>query len=320
METRDEIINKMINQIKRTFDSTDSIRYEFVIWDRNRQILEKISGDSRCKEIEDVWCNFERSFKAALEDHPNATWVTGVARKLSSKKDIGNYSFFISTEEGDEDLEAPTPLSPIDTLNQQRTSQVQQQPTQQKEETEPKKSSSDMVMDTLNMLSAMYGGSNAALGDIHTPEGKITSFALQFQENRHREEMEKEKHLGKIASQETEIKNLNAKISELESRLKQLEHDNDRMKDKIERDKPYLKEYQKLKTKSGMIADTAGSALGTMLAGFLSQTKYAGVLGFLDKDNQEEEQQEAPEQSIEQIQEVKEEDVKPIIEEENEEI
>lgn len=94
--------------------------------------------------------------------------------------------------------------------------------------------------------------------------------------------------------------------------MEKLRFENEKMKNRLDKQKPKMAEYEKLKTKTGMIAATVGESLGHIMAGALSHTKYGALLGITEEIQtpQEEEdddeimqQQEEPQAQVVKVEE-----------------
>lgn len=164
---------------------------------------------------------------------------------------------------------------------------------------EKKQQRKNVVMDTnysqatgefFDLLGMILGGQDVSgLGSV---ENKRTALAMQIQEYKMKSDLQIERLNGNVSERDKKIAELEAKLSLLEKDHERMKTENERFKKTIENSRPKLEEYKRLKTKTGKIAEVAGTMVGTIVTTMAARSKYAPLLGLLEEDEQQEEQEE----------------------------
>lgn len=157
-------------------------------------------------------------------------------------------------------------------------------PFRNEEKKQPRKS---VVMDTnysqatgefFDMIGLILGGQTVSgLGDV---DNKRTALAMQIQEYKMKNDMQLERLNGTVAERDKSIAELKAKLELLEKEHEKMKSENERFKKYVENTRPKLKEYEKIKTKTGRMADMAGAVLGAIASNMVANSKYGALLGF----------------------------------------
>lgn len=167
---------------------------------------------------------------------------------------------------------------------------------QQAPKRQPHKS---VVMDTnysqatgefFDMIGLILGGQTVSgLGDV---DNKRTALAMQIQEYKMKNDMQLERLNGTLSERDREIAELKAKLTILEKDHEKMKSENERFKKSIENARPKLEEYKRLKSKTGRIAEVAGAMVGTIVTTMAARSKYGALLGLLEEEPQEGQEQE----------------------------
>lgn len=137
---------------------------------------------------------------------------------------------------------------------------------------------SQNVGEYFDMIGMILGGENVSgLGSI---DNKRTALAMQVQEYKMKNDMQIERLNGMVGDRDKSIAEMKAKLELLEKEHEKIKADNERYKKYIENARPKLKEYEKLKTKTGRMADMAGAVLGAIASNMVANSKYGALLGF----------------------------------------
>ncbi len=137
---------------------------------------------------------------------------------------------------------------------------------------------------------------------------------LKSERQRYEKEIEKEKTSRDETIRELKRENERLKteaeknVRKIDSLYRKMRRTEELQKDKDrrlrEKMKPILEEYDKLKSKLGYSSEMVGGMLGTVLAAFAKNSKYGGLLGFVDDPNEQEaEQAKAPQERSQTVQE-----------------
>lgn len=167
-------------------------------------------------------------------------------------------------------------------------------PFRNEEKKQPRK---NVVMDTnysqatgefFDLLGMILGGQDVSgLGSV---ENKRTALAMQIQEYKMKSDLQIERLNGNVSERDRKIAELEAKLSLLEKDHERMKSENERFKKTIENSRPKLEEYKRLKSKTGRIAEVAGTMVGTIVTTMAARSKYAPLLGLLEEDEPQEEQ------------------------------
>lgn len=167
-------------------------------------------------------------------------------------------------------------------------------PFRNEEKKQPRK---NVVMDTnysqatgefFDLLGMILGGQDVSgLGSV---ENKRTALAMQIQEYKMKSDLQIERLNGNVSERDRKIAELEAKLALLEKDHERMKSENERFKKTIENSRPKLEEYKRLKSKTGRIAEVAGTMVGTIVTTMAARSKYAPLLGLLEEDEPQEEQ------------------------------
>ena len=307
METREEIFERIVRKINRSAGENKTFAYELQLRDRHGIVLDTLKGNTKMSgsSVTEQVAKLENDLRASFKDYPSTYSIAGNYGQISpiNARITINDVLPIENEEADEESMMPQPIVQDKRIMQQQIAQQQAIVNANHETANEQIRSNSTIDESMNLLQA-FGDTFGVhgLGDINTPEGKQMSFMLQMQANKMKADAETKEHLGTIDVQKSQISELNAEIRLLknqieknEKQIKEQQDKIDKMSKRIESDREMIADYKKIKTKNGRVADIAGAALGQILAGFASHTKYAGLLGLLedeqDTDAQVEEQQ-----------------------------
>ena len=137
---------------------------------------------------------------------------------------------------------------------------------------------SQNVGEYFDMIGMILGGQNVqGLGSI---DNKRTALAMQVQEYKMKNDMQLERLNGTVAERDKSIAELKAKLELLEKEHEKMKSENEKFKKYVENTRPKLKEYEKIKTKTGRMADVAGAVLGAIASNMVANSKYGALLGF----------------------------------------
>lgn len=167
-------------------------------------------------------------------------------------------------------------------------------PFRNEEKKQPRK---NVVMDTnysqatgefFDLLGMILGGQDVSgLGSV---ENKRTALAMQIQEYKMKSDLQIERLNGNVSERDIKIAELEAKLAILEKDHDRMKAENERFKKTIENSRPKLEEYKRLKSKTGRIAEVAGTMVGTIVTTMAARSKYAPLLGLLEEDEPQEDQ------------------------------
>lgn len=167
-------------------------------------------------------------------------------------------------------------------------------PFRNEEKKQPRK---NVVMDTnysqatgefFDLLGMILGGQDVSgLGSV---ENKRTALAMQIQEYKMKSDLQIERLNGNVSERDRKIAELEAKLAILEKDHERMKSENERFKKTIENSRPKLEEYKRLKSKTGRIAEVAGTMVGTIVTTMAARSKYAPLLGLWEEDEPQEEQ------------------------------
>ncbi len=167
-------------------------------------------------------------------------------------------------------------------------------PFRNEEKKQPRK---NVVMDTnysqatgefFDLLGMILGGQDVSgLGSV---ENKRTALAMQIQEYKMKSDLQIERLNGNVSERDRKIAELEAKLAILEKDHDRMKAENERFKKTIENSRPKLEEYKRLKSKTGRIAEVAGTMVGTIVTTMAARSKYAPLLGLLEEDEPQEDQ------------------------------
>lgn len=287
METREEAIEKTIRQIRRLGEEQSSFSYHLELRDKFGNMLDTVMGSTKDYKgdenaVEKVLDSMEVKLRSSMKDNPSTYALIGYVGAANSKKKV-QINNPIPVENDDDEYEQMIISQPAFVRQP-----VQQQPKQETvKQEEPHKDSLSEVFETLNVMGEAFGVKG--LGNIDSLENKKLAFVMQMRENQLKAEATEKAHLGTIETQEKEITELKAQMKVLKEELEKLRSENDKHKKYIERVKPDLRDYSKLKNKNAQIASVLGQSLGHVLSGVISHTKYGALLGITEDIQQPEE-------------------------------
>lgn len=307
METREEAIERTIRQVRRLGEDQCSFSYHLELRDKFGNMLDTIMGSTKDYKgdenaVAKVLDAMEVKLKSSMNDNPNTYLVVGYVGAANSKKKV-QINNPIPVENEDEEYEQII-SQPAYTFVRQGNIQLPKQESVKTEENH--KDSLSEVFETLNVMGEAFGVKG--LGNIDSLENKKLAFVMQMRENQLKAEATEREHLGTIETQKSEITELKAQMKLLKEEMDKMKAENEKQKKFIERVRPDLKEYSKLKSKNARIAAVAGESLGHILSGVLSHTKYGALLGITEEVQQPEEdeygylEEEQQPQQVQQVQ------------------
>lgn len=306
METREEAIERTIRQVRRLGEDQCSFSYHLELRDKFGNMLDTIMGSTKDYKgdenaVAKVLDAMEVKLKSSMNDNPNTYLVVGYVGAANSKKKV-QINNPIPVENEDEEYEQMIISQPA-FVRQGNIPQPKQESVKTEEN---RKDSLSEVFETLNVMGEAFGVKG--LGNIDSLENKKLAFVMQMRENQLKAEATEREHLGTIETQKSEITELKAQMKLLKEEMDKMKAENEKQKKFIERVRPDLKEYSKLKSKNARIAAVAGESLGHILSGVLSHTKYGALLGITEEVQQPEEDEhgylEEEQQQPQQVQQV----------------
>ncbi len=310
METREESIERIMKKLRRAGESRRTFAFDIELRDSRGSVVDSFKGTSRDFKTDDdngverAVEVMEKKIRESLEDYPNVFSIAGSAGEIrKGNRTIINDIIPVEIEE--DEMPMPTPLV------QQQVNPIQKKEADKPQETEEHQRQMSMdslndIFETLNVMGDAFGVHG--LGNINSLENKKMAFVIQMRDNQLKAQQREREQLGTIKSQETKITELSTEISLLKKNMEKLKSENEKMKNRLDKQKPKMAEYEKLKTKNGRIAAIAGDALGHIMAGALSHTKYGALLGITeeiqtpqeedDDDEMMQQQQEEPQAQV----------------------
>lgn len=132
-------------------------------------------------------------------------------------------------------------------------------------------------------------------------ESTLKDERLKFAQELERERRSKEESIRELKRENERLKSESEKnLKKIDNLYRKMRRTEELQKDKDrrlrEKMKPILEEYDKLKSKLGYSTEVVGGMFGTVLAAFAKNSKYGGLLGFVDDPNEQEAQQAQAEQ------------------------
>ncbi len=133
-------------------------------------------------------------------------------------------------------------------------------------------------------------------------ESTLKNERLRFSQELERERRTKEESIRELKRENDRLKSESEKnLKKIDNLYRKMRRTEELQKDKDrrlrEKMKPILEEYDKLKSKLGYSTEMVGGMLGTVLAAFAKNSKYGGLLGFVDDDPNEQAAQQAKAQA-----------------------
>lgn len=288
METREEAIERTIRQVRRLGEDQCSFSYHLELRDKFGNMLDTIMGSTKDYKgdenaVAKVLDAMEVKLKSSMNDNPNTYLVVGYVGAANSKKKV-QINNPIPVENEDEEYEQIISQPAYTFVRQGNIPQPKQESVKTEEN---RKDSLSEVFETLNVMGEAFGVKG--LGNIDSLENKKLAFVMQMRENQLKAEATEREHLGTIKTQESEITELKAQMKLLKEEMDKMKEENERQKKYIEKAKPDLREYNKLKNKNAQIASVLGQSVGHILSGVISHTKYGALLGITEEVQQPEE-------------------------------
>lgn len=300
METREESIERIMKKLRRAGESRRTFAFDIELRDSRGSVVDSFKGTSRDFKTDDdngvdrAVEVMEKKIRESLEDYPNVFSIAGSAGEIrKGNRTIINDIIPVEIEEDEMPMPAP--------LVQQQVNPIQKKEADKPQETEEHQQqmsmdSLDDIFETLNVMGDAFGVHG--LGNINSLENKKMAFVIQMRDNQLKAQQREKEQLGTIKTQETKITELATEISMLKKEIDELKIENKGMKERLDKQKPKMEEYKRLKTKNGRIAAVAGESLGHILSAALSHTKYGALLGIMEDAQQpgEDEDDEQPQQ------------------------
>lgn len=306
---RDLDIKDFLDNVKVKFSTCNAISYNFTLQDRNGEVKNTFSNSSVIADKEEKANEIIATMESYLEAHQEIARVHaeygGIRR---SQQTIADYYIRSNDDESKEQLRQQ-----LENANRamgelaREKEELAQSINKVKEENNRNTNApvdiantnyTQQMTDTMSLFAQALGVSGSLCGT----DGSISRYGMgvlmQVQEKKIKDDMERNNHLQKIEAQKDEIATLKAQIAEMRREYERMEDEVDELKEYRRETAPLLEEHKKLKTKSGMIGAGLGQALGAMVAGIASKSKYGALLGIMD--DQEEEQDQEQETTEEQ--------------------
>lgn len=318
--TRDEYIERVLSDVKDSQNSLGGYVYDVEFYRKGRCPLCINGGTGKKETAEDDKCEILSKMRKILNDEKNNDITSGKVlhgERLRATRAGNKGPKEITFKLTDSEKDIQSALSQVDIVKRSDAESVEEPYTEElkrefgEQVSMLQNNNSKKIMSTLGLMGKMLKvNALEGLGDDEQNEQTATiALALGMQERQFNEEKERDKIINEknslqytIGMQESTINELKNTLRERDNTIARLTKGNeakqceiDRLKKQWSETQPKLKEYRRLRDKKGMLSGIAGEMLGSTLVAMASKTKYAGLLGLLTDDKEEDEtEQETP--------------------------
>lgn len=304
---RDLDIKDFLDNVRVKFSTCNAISYDFTFLDRNGEVKNNLRSSSTIENKDEMVEGIISTLENYLKSHTEIAKVRGdYGGRQQKQRTTATYIFRSNDDESKEQLrqqldDAEKTMSELKNENEKLAENINK--VKEANQSAPVDIAgtnyTQQTADTIEMFSTALLGFNNAKG-LFGADGSISKMGMgvlmQVQEKRIKDDIERNSMLQKIESQKEEIATLKAQMAEMRREYERMEDYVEELEEYKRDSKPLLEEHKKLKTKSGLLGAGLGQALGAMLVGVASKSKYGAMLGLLGDDEQPSEEEYAEEE------------------------